>query len=40
MENRVKETYTKEGKKIQELIQEWIDENNNFLYCQNKKIEK
>lgn len=37
MENRVKETYTKEGKNIQELIQEWVDENYKFLFYQNKK---
>lgn len=37
MENRVKEIYTKEGKNIQELIQEWIDENYYCLYCKNNK---
>lgn len=27
MEEKIQETYTKEGKSITELIQEWINEN-------------
>lgn len=33
MNQEVKEIYTKEGKQLYELIQEWIDENKYFLYC-------
>ncbi len=29
------ENYAKEGIKMSELIQEWIDENYNLYYCQN-----
>lgn len=32
----IQETYTKDGKELFELVQEWIDENNSFLYCKNK----
>lgn len=33
MEEKIKETYTKDGKKLTELIQEWINENTSILYC-------
>lgn len=33
MEEKIKETYTKDGKKLAELIQEWINENTSILYC-------
>lgn len=33
MEERIQETYTKEGKSLTELIQEWINENPSILYC-------
>lgn len=31
MEGRVEVEYLKNGKKIQELVQDWIDENSNIL---------
>lgn len=33
----VQESYTKDGKELFQLIQEWIDENNSFLYCEKEK---
>ena len=30
---KIKETYTKDGKDLTELIQEWINENTSILYC-------
>ena len=33
MEEKIKETYTKDGKTLTELIQEWINENTSILYC-------
>lgn len=33
MEEKIKETYTKDGKTLTELIQEWINENISILYC-------
>ncbi len=33
MESKVEELYTKDGKELFELVQEWIDENNFFLNC-------
>lgn len=33
MEGKLEEIYTQDGKKLSELIQEWIDENNNYFYC-------
>ena len=39
LDENINEIYTKEGKKINELVQEWIDENSNYLYCiLNKEI--
>ena len=41
MEGRVEVEYLKNGKILQELVQDWIDENSNILYCilQEKAIE-
>lgn len=41
MEGRVEVEYLKNGKIMQELVQEWIDENSNILYCilQEKALE-
>ena len=41
MEGRVEVEYLKNGKILQELVQDWIDENSNILYCilQEKTIE-
>lgn len=33
MGGRVDVEYLKNGKKVQELVQDWIDENSNILYC-------
>ena len=33
MVEKIKETYTKDGKDLAELIQEWINENTSILYC-------
>lgn len=33
MVEKIKETYTKDGKDLTELIQEWINENTSILYC-------
>ena len=33
MEGRVEVEYLKNGKILQELVQDWIDENSNILYC-------
>lgn len=33
MEEKIKETYTKDGKTLTALIQEWINENTSILYC-------
>lgn len=33
MEEKIKETYTEEGKSLTQLIQEWINENPSILYC-------
>jgi len=35
LESKVEELYTKDGKSLFELIQEWLDENNSFLYCKS-----
>ena len=35
MANRVEEIYNKEGKNITELVQEWINENNEFINLKN-----
>ncbi len=35
LEIELHENYTKDGKKILELVQEWIDENNFFSNCEN-----
>lgn len=37
MEERIQETYTKEGKVLTELIQEWINENQLILCCNSEK---
>ena len=37
MQSKIEELYTKEGKELFELIQEWIDENSSFLYYKNKE---
>lgn len=37
MEEKIKETYTKDGKNLTELIQEWIKENTSILYCNSEK---
>lgn len=37
MEEKIKETYTKDGKNLTELIQEWINENTSILYCNSEK---
>ena len=41
MEGRVEVEYLKNGKIMQELVQDWIDENSNILYCilQEKSLE-
>ena len=41
MEGRVEVEYLKNGKILQELVQDWIDENSNILYCilQEKSLE-
>lgn len=41
MECRVEAKYLKNGKILQELVQDWIDENSNILYCilQEKALE-
>lgn len=36
---KIQESYTKDGKELFQLIQEWIDENNSFLYCKDEKKE-
>ena len=33
MVEKIKETYTKDGKDLTELIQEWVNENTSILYC-------
>lgn len=33
MDGKLEEIYTQDGKKLSELIQEWIDENNNYFCC-------
>lgn len=39
MNSEIKESYTKDGKKLNELIQEWINENNLITCCNiNKKV--
>ena len=40
LESKIEELYTKDGKELFELIQEWIDENSSFLYCKNETIIK
>lgn len=37
MEERIQEKYTKEGKSLTEIIQEWINENPSILYCNTSK---
>ena len=37
MEEKITETYTKEEKKLTELIQEWINENKSILYCNHEE---
>lgn len=37
MEEKIKETYTKDGNSLTELIQEWINENQSILYCNSEK---
>ncbi len=37
LESKVEELYTKGGKELSDLIQEWMDENNFSLYCRNEK---
>ena len=41
MEGRVDVEYLKNGKIMQELVQDWIDENSKILYCilQEKALE-
>jgi hypothetical protein len=41
VEGRVEIEFLKDGKKLQEIVQDWIDENSNILYCilQEKAIE-
>ena len=41
MEGRVEVEYLKNGEILQELIQDWIDENSSILYCilQEKALE-
>lgn len=41
MEGRVEVEYLKNGEILQELVQDWIDENSNILYCilQEKALE-
>lgn len=41
MEGRVEIEFLKDGKKLQEIVQDWIDENSNILYCvlQEKALE-
>jgi len=38
LEEKILESYTKEGKSLTEVIQEWINENYSKLYC-NKEQE-
>ena len=37
MEEKITETYTKDGKNLTKLIQEWINENTSILYCNNEE---
>ncbi len=37
MEGKITETYTKDGKKLTKLIQEWIQENISTLYCNKEE---
>ena len=37
LELEVEEFYTKDGKRVSELIQEWMEENNFLFYCKNNK---
>lgn len=37
MVEKIKETYTKDGKDLTELTQEWINENTSILYCNSEK---
>lgn len=41
MEGNVNVSYSKNGKIMQELVQDWIDENSSILYCilQEKALE-
>lgn len=38
LEKKVEEIYTKDGKKLLELVQEWIEENNFFSNCKDNNV--
>lgn len=35
LNENIQEIYSKDGKNILELVQEWINENNSIIYCNN-----
>jgi len=37
LDEKVKESYTEDGKELFQIIQEWLNENNSFLYCKSEK---
>lgn len=37
LNSKIQESYTKDGKELVQLIQEWIDENKSYLYYKNEK---
>ena len=37
LNSKTEELYTKDGKELFELIQEWINENGSFLYCKSEE---
>ena len=37
MEEKIKETYTKDRNSLTEIIQDWINENQSILYCNSEK---
>lgn len=38
MNKNITETYTEDGNKLLDLIQNWIDENNFFYFKNSKKV--
>ena len=39
LEGKLEETYTKDGKNITEIIQEWVQENNKYFCCRKVGID-